>query len=89
MERATRRADPLGTAEIIDFDAVLLAACPPDVRDDLMTEASMLADAFAPDGHAEQLDAMADALEAGKRDAEMSRQRARRLSAALRSLAKD
>ena len=87
MERVRRRAEPPVTAEIIDFDAALLAACPARVRDDLMTEAAMLADAFAPEGRPEQLEAMAAALDAGQRDAEMSRHRARRLGAALRGLA--
>lgn len=88
MERAQRPAEPRGTADIIDFEEILLDACPAELRADLLTEASMLADAFAPDGRAEQLEAMAAALSCGERDAEMGRTRARRLAAALRCLAR-
>jgi hypothetical protein len=87
MERARRPAEPQATAEIIDFDKALLAACPPRLRDELLTEAAMLADAFAPDRRADELEAMAQALSAGDRDAELGRMRARRLAAALRNLA--
>lgn len=88
MERAQRPAEPRATADIIDFDEALLDACPAELRADLLTEASMLADAFAPEGRAEQLEAMATALSSGERDAEMGRMRARRLAAALRHLAR-
>lgn len=88
MERAHRPAEPRHTADIIDFEKVLLDACPAELRADLLTEASMLADAFAPEGRAEQLEAMATALSCGQRDAEIGRTRARRLAAALRRLAR-
>lgn len=88
MERAQRPAEPRGTADIIDFEEVLLGACPAELRADLLTEAAMLADAFAPQGRAEQLEEMATALASGARDAEMGRMRARRLAAALRRLAR-
>jgi hypothetical protein len=75
-------------AEIVDFDEALLDACPEDVRSDLMSEASLLAQAFAPEGRREQLEEMALALTAGSRDEEMGRAHARRLAAALRRLAR-
>jgi hypothetical protein len=48
----------------------------------------LLAQAFAPEGCADQLIAMAKALSSGARDSEMDRQHARRLAAALRRLAR-
>jgi hypothetical protein len=48
----------------------------------------MLAQAFAPDGEAEHLLAMAQVLCSGERDDEMGRGHARRLAAALRHLAR-
>lgn len=89
MERATSAAAPGQTAEIIDFEAALLAACGPQLRADLLTEAEMLAQAFAPEGHAHDLEAIAQRISSGSRDAEMGRTRARRLVAALRCLARN
>jgi hypothetical protein len=88
MRYAPKPEQPRGGAEIIDFDEALLGACPPETRAELMAEAAMLAAAFAPDGRAERLEAMAWALQSGNRDQEMGRARARRLAAALRSLIK-
>lgn len=88
MQRALRRPRPQPGAEIIDFDEALLDACPADVRAELLTEARMLARAFAPDGRADQLEAMAQALSCGKRDGWMGRARARKMAAALRRLAR-
>lgn len=87
MDRVTH-AQARQTAEVIDFDEALLEACPADLRAELLTEASLLAKAFAPDGRADQLYGMADQLAAGARDAEIGRTRARRLAAALRRLAR-
>ena len=89
MERALRRAAQGPGAEIIDFDEALLDACTPELRAELLTEAAMLAEAFAPEGRAEQLEAMADSLSSGRRDGWMHRARARRRAAALRHLAKE
>ncbi|HEY8570958.1 hypothetical protein [Phenylobacterium sp.] len=72
----------------MDFDEALLNACSPELRTELLTEASMLAQAFAPEGRAEQLEAMAASLSSGQRDGWMHRARARRMAAALRHLAK-
>jgi hypothetical protein len=73
--------------QVVDFDAALLDACPPVVRANLMAEATMLVQVFAPEGRAEQLQAMALALSSSERDGEMDRDHARKLAAALRRLA--
>jgi hypothetical protein len=89
MPDTQRRLRPLPTAEIVDFDEALLATCTPELRAELMTEAAMLAQAFAPEGDAEDLLAMAGVLSSGDRDAEIGRARARQLAAALKHMAKD
>jgi hypothetical protein len=76
-------------AEVVQLDEVMLEACGPVLRAQLMTEAAMLAEAFAPEGRAEQLRAMAATLASGARDEEMDRERARRLACALRCLARE
>lgn len=75
-------------AQIVDFDAALLDACPAEVRAELLAEASLLAQAFAPTGNGQELESMADSLTAGARDSDMDRARARKLAAALRCLAR-
>jgi hypothetical protein len=75
-------------AEILHLDDVLLEACGPELRGELLTEAAMLAEAFAPEGRTEQLRAMAETLASGARDEEMDRARARLLACALRRLAR-
>jgi len=75
------------SAEVFNFDDAMLGACAPDLRADLMAEAAMLAQAFAPEGDPAHLTAMAQALSSGERDSEMDRNHARRLAAALRHLA--
>jgi hypothetical protein len=80
---------PLPTAEVIDFDEALLAACTSQLRDELLTEAVMLAHAFAPEGGPDDLLAMAKVLSSGDRDAEIGRARARQLAATLKRMAKD
>jgi hypothetical protein len=88
MDRAPQPDAPKTTGEVIDFDDALLEACPAELRVELMTEASLLAEAFAPEGRGEQLAAMADQMASGVRDAEMDRARSRQLAAAMRRLAK-
>jgi hypothetical protein len=83
------RDEMLAGGEIIDFDEALLDACPEAERRQLMTEAAMLAQAFAPSGRAAKLDALAGELQSGVRDLEYGRAHARRLAAALRRLARD
>jgi len=75
-------------AEIVHLDDVLLDACGPELRAELFTEAAMLAEAFAPEGRAEELLAMADVLASGARDDQMDRARALQLACALRCLAR-
>ena len=74
--------------EIIDFEEALLGALAPDVLSDVITEAQILAAAFAPDGGRGALERVAMALWSGAHDAEMDRAHARRLAAAIRRLAK-
>ncbi len=80
-------AEP-ATAEVISFDDAMLDACLPALRADLLAEAAILAQAFAPEGDPLDLIAMAHALSTGERDAEMDRRHARHLAAALRHLAR-
>ena len=75
-------------AEVVHLDEVMLDACGPAMRSQLLTEAAMLAEAFAPEGRTDQLVAMATTLASGARDEEMDRVRARQLACALRCLAR-
>ena len=75
------------TAQVVNFDEALLDACSADQRADLLAEAALLAQAFAPDGEVEHLLTMAQILSSGERDDELARNHARRLAAALRHLA--
>lgn len=87
MGQARENANLSQACEIVDFDAALLEACSPEARADLIREARLLAGVFAPDGDGQKLQAMADQLNTGARDAEMDRAHARRLAAALKHLA--
>jgi len=89
MGHLDRKESTAQACEIIDFDDALLDACPQVLRADLMMEARLLAEVFAPDGDAEALARMAAQLSAGERDAEMGRAHARRLAAALKRLARE
>lgn len=88
MDHAPRPDEPHARGEIIEFDQALLDARPPQELDQLMIEASLLALAFAPDGRAAQVQALAHELTSGARDLEYGRARARLLAAALRRLAR-
>ena len=89
MNRA-RKSEPKQTpCEVIDFDEALLESRPPEEKAELLTEARILAQAFAAEGGPEALEEMAETLSSGYRDAEMERAHARKLSAALKRLAKD
>jgi len=88
MEHAQRQQRDAVGGEVVDFDAVLLKACDPRDRRNLLHEAQLLVSVFAPGGDAATLERMAARLSAGERDAEMARHHARRLAAALRALAK-
>lgn len=89
MNSPNRQIAPAPRAEIIDFDQALLNRCTPELRAELLAEATLLAQAFAPEGGPDDLIEMARILTAGDRDAEFGRARARKLAAALRRLARD
>ena len=84
-----RPIDPSGPSRVIQFDDAVLDACGPELRAELLTEAAMLAGAFAPDGSAEQLKAMASDLASGAWGGHIERARARRLASAIRRLARE
>ena len=88
MRQAPRPAGPSGRGEVVDFDEALLDACLPEPLAELMAEAALLAEAFAPDGHATRIDTLARSLQSGVRDLEKGRAHARLLAAALRRLAR-
>lgn len=73
-------------AEILDFQAALLSACPREERENLLREARLLTYAFAPTGRKSELLAMAEALLLSDRDQDFPRARARKLAAALHVL---
>jgi hypothetical protein len=89
MNSPKRQIAPASCAEIVDFDQALLDHCSPELRAELLAEAALLAQAFAPEGGPDELMEMARVLSAGDRDAEFGRARARKLAAALRRLAQD
>lgn len=72
---------------VVDFDDALLDACSSEERAELMTEAKILAHAL---GEADlgKLEILAQELSVGARDQDMDRAHARKLSAALRRLAR-
>jgi hypothetical protein len=88
MDRVPKIRSEGRTADVVDFDEALLDALPQSARAAALAEADLLARAFAPEGAAGELEAMARALSSGARDREMDRPHARRLAAALRRLAK-
>lgn len=88
MNRAQKSEPEKSACEVIDFDEALIESCRPEERGELMTEATILAQAFAGRGGPEALEEMARALSTGGRDAEMDRVHARKLAAALRRLAR-
>lgn len=76
-----------GQCIVVDFDDALLDACPQDERAELMTEAKILAHALG-EADLAKLELLAQELSVGARDQDMDRAHARKLSAALRRLAK-
>lgn len=89
MDEAPSKQDPRSGGEVVDFDAALLDACPPEDLDALMAEAALLAEAFAPAGRTPQIEALARDLQSGVRDLEKGRRHALLLAAALRRLARE
>jgi hypothetical protein len=79
---------PPAEAEVVQLDDARLEACGPELRAELLSEAAMLAEAFAPAGGAEQLLALAATLAADARGDEMGSARARQLACALRCRAR-
>jgi hypothetical protein len=75
------------SSEIIDFDEALLDSCSTETKRELLTEATLLAAAFAPEGNPESLRRMAERLSTGSRETGMDRAHARKLAAALKRLA--
>lgn len=89
MNRARQHQDQAPTCEVIDFDEALLDACPTEERSELLTEARIVAHAFARTGTPDELQALAESLSTGGKDSEMARAHARKLAAALKRLASD
>ncbi len=89
MPTSHRKTQDPAEANVVQFDNAVLETCGPELRAELMTEAAMLAEAFAPEGRAAELRAIAQVLVRGDLDAEMGGDRARRLACALRMLARD
>lgn len=88
MDGASNSHPKPTACEVIDFDDALLDACPPAEKADLLTEARILAQVFATEGGPSELQDMAQTLSTGVREAHMERAHARKLSAALKRLAK-
>lgn len=86
MDQAQPRQETT-SGQVVSFDEALLDACPSELRAELIGEASLLIQAFAPEGRRDEVEAMARTLSSGGRDADMDRERARRLAAALRHVA--
>lgn len=89
MDQAQNPRPESAHAQVVDFDEALLERFDPELRAELLAEARILAQAFAPEGRAEELRAMARALSLGRGCADMDRKRARGLAAALRHLAQN
>ena len=89
MDHAPKTRPRAPTADVVDFDEALLDSFPPELRGELLAEAQLLAQAFAPEGRFEELESMARALSLGRNDSDMDRRRARGLAAALRRLARN
>jgi hypothetical protein len=83
-----RKKTPGGNGEVVDFDEALLDACPAEERQALMTEANMLAKAFAPHPCVRELETLARKLQSEAAELEAGRAHAHRLAAALRRIAR-
>lgn len=89
MNHARKSEPKQKPCEVIDFDTALFESRPADEKAELMTEARILAQAFAAEGGPGALEEMAETLSVGFRDAELERAHARKLSGALKRLARD
>jgi hypothetical protein len=88
MTAPRSRADRRKPCEVIDFDDALLDACSAEEKAELLGEARILARAFAAEGGADDLADMAEILSSGFWESEVERAYARKLSAALKRLAR-
>jgi plasmid stabilization system protein ParE len=87
MDHAPKPRQRPSGAEIVDFGEAALDACPAGRQVELMTEATMLASAFAPKRRAAEIRSLARSLRSGVHDQEMGRAHAWLVAAALRRLA--
>jgi hypothetical protein len=88
MDQAKTPPERACRGEVVDFDEALLDACPRHRLVEVMTEAALLASAFAPEGRMAEIRSLASSLQAGVRDLEMGRAHARLVAAALRRMAR-
>lgn len=88
MNPAPSKDEPGANRSVVALDDARFDACSAEVIADLMAEAALLADAFAPEGRARQIEALAQELQSGVRDLELGRHHALQLAAALRRLAR-
>ena len=88
MDQSPREHHASAGGEVVDFDEALLDSHPPGELAELLREAELLTRAFAPEGRAAHIGALADELTSGVRALERGRCYAVRLAAALRRLAK-
>jgi hypothetical protein len=87
MSKAPAANDRAGGEKVVDFDEVLLDACPARERDELMAEADLLARVFAPQGRGPEIAELARTVQSSVPHLRQGRAYARRLVAALRRLA--
>lgn len=73
--------------KVVTLDDALLGTCSGEERDQLLGEALLLADAFAPEGGPPELLAMAQTLSCAPRGDLVEGRHARKLAATLRALA--
>jgi hypothetical protein len=88
MDHAPSPQEPREGGEVVDFGDAVLQACPAEERIEVMTEAAMVAKAFAPQGRPAQIEALAQELRTGAREHWRGRRRLLSLAAALRRLAR-
>jgi hypothetical protein len=88
MKHPPNEDEPLTGGEVVDFDEALLDHCPAEELRDLMTEANLIAEVFAPRQRPREIARLAETVQSGVKELDFGRARARRLAAALRRLAR-
>ena len=88
MRNANKRQVEDAYGQVIDFDEVLINACPPARRRELQAEAEILIQAFGRADDPEALQRMAATLTRDAEQNQSDRVHARRLAAVLRLRAK-